>query len=102
MKLLQILLPLYDQSGKPFASSIYEQVKSELTIRFGGLTAYTRSPASGTWKKDGEPIVKDEIYVYEVMTQEVDQQFWKTYKNNLQQLFEQNELIVRVSEIELL
>ncbi len=102
MKLIQILLPLYDQSQNPFASALYEQVKGELTNRFGGLTAYSRSPASGTWKKEGEGVVKDDIYIYEVMTEAADDFFWKAYKNKLQQTFEQDELIIRISEIYLL
>lgn len=102
MKLVQLLLPLYDQSGNAFDSSFYEQVKKELTARFGGLTAYTRSPATGTWKKEGEGVVKDDIYVYEVMTEWIDTEYWKTYKSKLLQTFEQDELIIRVSEIYLL
>ena len=45
--LIQILLPLFDNGGQPFPRSDYMRVRSELTERFGGLTAFTRTPAEG-------------------------------------------------------
>jgi hypothetical protein len=45
--LIQILLPLVDNEGQPFPHSDYMRVRSELTERFGGLTAFTRAPAEG-------------------------------------------------------
>ena len=101
MQLVQILLPLYDQEGNPFSGLLYDKIKKELTETFGGLTAYTRSPASGIWK-DGEKIVKDDIYIYEIMLQEIDKNYWARYKSKLQLIFEQEELIIRVSDITLL
>jgi hypothetical protein len=47
--LVQILLPIYDNQGSKLASEFYSRVRSELTERFGGLTAYTRAPAEGLW-----------------------------------------------------
>ena len=101
MHLVQLLLPLYNGKAEAFPSTLYEQVKKELSQQFGGLTAYTGSPASGIWK-DGEKIVKDDIYVYEIMLQEIDKNYWATYKSKLQLIFEQEELIIRVSDITLL
>ncbi|MDB5258017.1 MAG: hypothetical protein JWM14_2712 [Chitinophagaceae bacterium] len=101
MQLIQILLPLYDQDGKPFHGLLYDRVKKELTQTFGGLTAYTRSPASGTWK-DGGKIVKEDIYVYEVMTSEINKEFWKVFKSKWQKIFQQEELIIRTLDITLL
>jgi hypothetical protein len=39
MYLVQILLPVYDNDGRPFPASSYADVRRELTERFGGLTA---------------------------------------------------------------
>jgi hypothetical protein len=102
MQLVQILLPLYNKEGKPFEASVYDKIKKELTQEFGGLTAYTRSPAIGTWKTDDEKVIKDDVYVYEVMASEIDRNYWSLYKMKLQKAFQQEELIIRYSAITLL
>ena len=102
MQLIQLLLPLYTEQGKPFPTSFYEEVKKELTHKFAGLTAYTRSPATGLWKKEEGEIIRDDIYVYEVMTDHLDKEYWTSYKLKLQQLFNQDELVIRASEMILL
>jgi hypothetical protein len=48
MHLVEILLPLNDNSGRPFRTEKYAEVREHLTERFGGLTAFSRSPAQGT------------------------------------------------------
>lgn len=68
MQLIQILLPVYGKYGKPFASAQYDRVCKELTDRFGGLTAFSRAPAEGLWKKEGATEQND-ILVFEVMRQ---------------------------------
>jgi len=46
MYLLQILLPLVDNQGQRFDDHRFSHVRRELTERFGGVTAYLRSPAA--------------------------------------------------------
>ena len=57
MHLVEILLPLNDNGGRPFRAEKYADVRQHLTERFGGLTAFSRSPAQGTThmgrRKDG-------------------------------------------------
>ena len=101
MNLIQILLPLYSNEGALFPQSVFESVKKDLTNTFGGLTAYTRSPASGLWKEEGKT-VHDEIIIYEIMTDNIDTNYWNSYKLKLQQQFRQDEIIIRNSEIRLL
>src|SRR6202521_5019616 len=72
MHLIQILLPIYDNTGEPFGEQYYSSVRQELTDRFGGLTAFTRAPAQGLWKNQGETTTHDDIVVFEVMTPDVD------------------------------
>ena len=38
MHLVQILLPLSDNSGRRFASGEYARVRAEMTEHFGGIT----------------------------------------------------------------
>ena len=46
MRLIQILLPTHDNDGQPFPHATFATVRRELTDAFGGVTAYTRAPAT--------------------------------------------------------
>jgi hypothetical protein len=96
MHLIEILLPLNDNSGRPFAAEKYAAVRQHLTERFGGLTAFTRSPAQGTTKGRGKT-VHDEIVVFEVMTEALDFGWWRNYRLPLEQDFRRDEIVVRAS-----
>jgi len=102
MYLIQILLPLYDNDGKPFTQTEYEQVRDELAERFGGITAYVRSPAQGLWKESSTQTVHDDIVNYEVMTETFDREWWLDYREELAVRFRQEVLIMRVSEMQLI
>jgi hypothetical protein len=102
MFLIQILLPVYSNERTLFPEAFYEQVREELTERFGGLTAYVRSPASGHWKQTPETTVRDDIVVYEVMVEAVDAAWWATYREELRARFQQDKLIIRASALQLL
>ncbi|HET9426682.1 MAG TPA: hypothetical protein VFO55_15065 [Gemmatimonadaceae bacterium] len=99
MHLVQLLLPLKDQDGKPFPRSFYRSVRDMLTERFGGLTAYTRAPAEGVWD-DGADVEHDDIVVYEVMVTDLDRAWWSGYRTELERRFDQDELVVRAQPIE--
>ena len=102
MYLIQILLPLHDNNGQPFGHYEYEQVRDELAERFGGITAYVRSPAQGLWKENGAMTVQDDIVIYEVMTENLDREWWRDHREKMTLRFRQDVLIVRVSEVQLL
>jgi hypothetical protein len=97
--LVQLLLPVYDNEGAALPRELYDSVRNELVERFGGLTAYTRAPASGLWAEGGQ-VDKDDIVVYEVMVDALDRGWWATYRQALEQRFAQDELMVRAMEIE--
>ena len=99
--LVQILLPIYDNHGSKFASDVYDQVRSELTERFGGLTAYTRAPAEGLWGA-GDDVKHDDIVVLEVMVPALDRGWWHDYKEQLEELFRQDQIVVRAQAYEAL
>jgi hypothetical protein len=54
MHLVQLLLPCGQKQRA------YERVFRELTQRHGGMTAYSRAPAEGLWKKRRRATVRDE------------------------------------------
>lgn len=102
MYLVQVLLPVYDNTGQPLPRDLYGHVRAELTERFGGLTAYTRAPAEGLWREGGETTVRDDIVVYEVMTDAIDRSWWDAYRRSLETRFRQQQIVIRGQAIELL
>ena len=97
--LVQILLPVYDNVGKRFPTGHYDQVRARLADMFGGLTAYTRAPAEGLWNS-GSTVKRDDIVVVEVMVGSLDHTWWKDYRRELEQLYCQNENVVRAQASE--
>lgn len=102
MHLVQVLLPVYDNDGDPLPRELYREVRGELTARFGGLTAYTRAPAEGLWLESAAAAVRDDIVIYEVMTDALDRAWWQDYRRRLETRFRQEQVVIRVQVIELL
>jgi len=100
--LVQMLLPLYDNGGARFPPRMYRQVQQELVAAFGGVTAYARAPATGLWREDGEDTVRDDLVVLEVMTDNLDDTWWRAYRAELERRFAQDALVVRAQEIRML
>jgi hypothetical protein len=101
MHLIQILIPTYDNEGKEFPHEIYGAIGNELVAHFSGLTAYTRSPAEGFWTS-GNETARDEIVVFEVMVQELDETWWSQYRHELEGRLRQESVIIRAHPIQLL
>jgi hypothetical protein len=99
--LVQILLPLYDNKGARFGEEPFARVQRELTERFGGLTTFSRAPAEGLWKQAGKTH-RDDIVVFEVMTETLDRDWWREYRRELEALFRQDEIVVRAQEVTVL
>jgi hypothetical protein len=99
MHLVQLLLPTQNAQGRPFARSVYDQLMRRLTAEFGGVTAYTRVPATGLWEAASGETVSDQVVVYEVMVEELDRDWWARLRCELEAEFTQQELVVRAHEI---
>jgi hypothetical protein len=99
--LVQILLPAYDNAGRPFPTEHYNDVRTKLTDRFGGLTSYSRAPAEGLWDS-GSTVRRDDIVVVEVMVESLDRTWWKNYRIELEQLFRQDQMVIRAQAYEAL
>jgi hypothetical protein len=99
MYLIEIFLPLADNAGEPFSDAKFAEVRDTLTRRFGGLTAFTRSPASGVVRQGGKHI-HDDIVIIEVMAETLDREIWKRYRKQLEQEFAQDRILVRATAVE--
>ena len=98
--LLQMILPLYNNDGQRFAPGALKQVRTELKEKFGGLTAYTRAPAEGTWEDGQGRTRRDDVVIVEVMTNTLEREWWRNYATKLASRFEQEELVVRAMQFE--
>jgi len=99
--LVQILLPAYDNAGRRFPTEHFNDVRTKLTDRFGGLTSYSRAPAEGLWGS-GSTVRRDDIVVVEVMVESLDRTWWKNYRIELEKLFRQDQMVIRAHAYEAL
>jgi hypothetical protein len=102
MHLVQLFLPVYDNDGAAIPPALFRQVRDALVERFGGLTAYSRAPASGLWQEPEGDTVKDDLLVYEVMADTIDETWWSNYRQALEQQFRQESIVIRAQPIRLL
>ncbi|MFN2579204.1 MAG: hypothetical protein ABR607_16145 [Pyrinomonadaceae bacterium] len=99
MHLIQILLPLSDPQKQKFPHDYFEKVREDLAKRFGGVTAFVRSPAVGLWKESDEEISRDDVLLFEVITDRLDNDWWTSYREQLQEKFQQDEVLIWASNI---
>ena len=95
MNLIQILLFVNDNEGQHFEPDDFVQLRAELADRFGGVTTYMRAPARGLWKDDAGETTRDDIVIFEVMTDELDRSWWSDFRKDLERRFRQDSVIIR-------
>lgn len=99
MQLIEVFLPLYDRDQQRFERDKFEAVERTLVEHFGGFTCYPRAPATGIWRNNGTPEL-DELVIYEVMTSNVDKNWWAAWRAELEQMFHQDEVLIRSHRVE--
>lgn len=100
MHLIQPFLPLRDNDGQAFPRALYDEVRAALAERFGGVTAFVRSPAVGLWEDDEGDVQRDDVVLLEVMADHVDHGWWVSYRKGLERRFRQDEVLVRATRVE--
>jgi hypothetical protein len=100
MYLVQLLLPLTGDAGAN--DTIHAELREELTSRFGGVTAYSRSPAQGAWKPDDGGEVHDDVVLLEVVTEQLQAEWWRELRHRLERALNQDEILVRAIAIQML
>jgi hypothetical protein len=99
MYLIQLLLPLHDNEKQSFPPEDFNHVRTELTRRFGGVTAFLRAPAKGLWEED-EKINRDDVVMFEVIAESLERDWWREYRIQLQHVFKQKEILVWATNVE--
>ncbi|MCR6659697.1 MAG: hypothetical protein NVV72_10250 [Asticcacaulis sp.] len=92
---MEIFLPIADNAGRAFPRHLYDEQKAKLAEAYGGLTAFTRAPAEGIW---GQDKTRDDIVIFEVMTASLDKAWWQSYRQTLQGLFRQDQILIRATQ----
>jgi hypothetical protein len=95
MQLVQIFLPLYDNNKQLFQKSFYDELRNKLKDKFGGVTLYRNTAAEGLWKDETGKTNYDELIIAEVMIETLDKEWWMQFKQTLEQIFTQNEILIR-------
>ncbi len=97
--LVDVLIP-YDAK---IPAAGYDETKQELVDQFGGVTLSVNSPAEGLWQGDqdtGGDIEKDQIIIAQIMVDALDRVWWIAYRKTLEDRFNQDEILIRVTAIE--
>lgn len=100
MVLVQMLLSLYNSDGQRVPHTLFAELRDELTEHFGGVTAFTRAPAQGTWKEHTGEVDRDEVVMCEVMVDPLKRAWWADYRKKLERRFGQQELMMRALQTE--
>lgn len=100
--LVQLFLPLDDNAGNPLPRTLFDTVRGELTEAFGGATAFLRAPATGAWEDRDGKVQRDEVVLLEVMVDGLDRDWWSRYRQELERRFQQDEVVVRATPIQVL
>ncbi len=100
MFLIQILLPA--SAGPAHERGGIARTRAELVERFGGVTAYTQTPAEGEWRASDGRLAEDTVALVEVVAPAFDREWWKDYAKTLARRFSQEAVHIRALRIELL
>jgi hypothetical protein len=97
MQLVEILLPIADNTGVRLPRDLFDATRDELVARFGGVTMVSRSPGAGLWEDADGRVRADSIVVFEIMVDDLDAEWWRGYRRQLEARFGQDVIVVRAS-----
>jgi hypothetical protein len=102
MMLIQLLLPSTGSGDDAALRQAIAETRSELVERFGGVTAFVRSPARGAWRSPQGDVEHDDVVMVEVIAREFDRAWWREYAAVLEQRFSQQSVMIRAGEVSVL
>ena len=99
MVLIQLLLPATALASGGDAAML-ALTRAELAERFSGVTTYLRSPAKEWWTDPDSGMEHDDAVMVEVVTQNFDRHWWRSYAAKLAGRFRQNAIHVQAQAVE--
>ena len=94
-------VPLRDNAGDFFPADMFRAVETELSSRFGGVTAHLQAPANGLWREEGKTHV-DEVVIFEVLIDAADRGWWSAYRTRLERSFRQKRILLMLQPVEVI
>ena len=102
MFVVELFLPLEKPDGSAVAADVFDRIRGELTDRFGGVTAHLQSPAVGAWKPEAAEVIHDRVVIFEVMIEDVDTEWWRQYRHQLEEELNQQRILARLHQVTVL
>ena len=99
MKLIQIFLPLYDNSGRRFAARMYSTERDALVERLVASRPICVRQRKVCGRTKERP---HDMVILEMMVRRVDRKWWNDHRHKLERRFKQKELVVRSQDMKLL
>jgi hypothetical protein len=96
------LLPTRDNDRRPISEALFSSVRMTLAGRFGGVTAYQRSPAAGLWKRSDGTVDGDDVVMVEVEVAALDRPWWRAFRQRLEREFKQETVLMRAIRVDTL
>jgi hypothetical protein len=100
--MVQVLLPLHDETGSAYPARSFLRVRQELSEVFGALTVYGRMPVGTTSIPGAWGRTADDLVVFEVMADRLEPGWWHAYRSELERRFHQPRIVVRAQAVEVL
>ena len=97
--LMQLVLPTHNNAGEAFADQIWEDLKTRLVDKFGGVTAFRRSPAQGVWSPTPDRRASEDVFMVEVMTDALDVAWWAALQQEFEASLDQEHIIIRAIQV---
>jgi hypothetical protein len=96
----EVLIPLADNEGRPFAWSKIERVSSAFLARFEGCRPQPLAPFLGMWMHHGA-VYREGLLLFTVDAPRSDESLaWMVrYKERLKRLFDQIDIYLAVTEL---
>lgn len=95
--IVRLFLPLDQVDGTPHPQAQFRQVQAEMIQRCGGVTMFSRAPAEGLWEQN-EIIEQDRIVLFEAIDKAFDGAWWRTYREQLEQRFAQERILILAAD----
>ena len=99
MVLIQLLLPATAMASGGDAAML-ALTRAELAERFNGVTTYLGSPAQEWWTASDGDIEQDDAVMVEVVTQNFDRHWWRSYAAKLAGRFRRDAIHVQALPVE--
>lgn len=96
MHLVEVFLPTGYPNGDLIPQSIFDLIEGELREKFDGVVVYARKSAR-TLSRSHARQMEESLLVIEIVTDDLDKEWWKEFRHRTQALFHHDDLLIRAT-----